>query len=395
MRATGRVPLIPRPVWVLGFVSMFMDISSEMVHSLLPVFIVTVLHASAFSLGLIEGVAEATALVTRVFSGTLSDALGRRKPLATLGYAMGTLSKPLFAVASSVQVVFSARFIDRIGKGIRGAPRDALVADMADEASRGASFGIRQSLDSVGAVLGPLGAVGLMALFSGDIRMVFWAAVVPGVLAVTLIAIGVREPAQSRHSPNAFSLSLHAVRRFPASYWLVVVFGSVFTLARFSEAFLLLRVQGLGVRAGIVPVFYMIMNAVYALSAYPSGAISDRLGRRGVLGAGIAVLAASNLVMAVSGSPLTAALGVAMWGLHLGLTQGILASLVADTSPEDLKGSAFGLFSLASGAAMLAASLTAGLLWDLWGPQATFIAGACFSAVSLVGFAASAPRTAG
>lgn len=395
MRATGRVPLIPRPVWVLGFVSMFMDISSEMVHSLLPVFIVTVLHASAFSLGLIEGVAEATALVTRVFSGTLSDALGRRKPLATLGYAMGTLSKPLFAVASSVQVVFSARFIDRIGKGIRGAPRDALVADMADEASRGASFGIRQSLDSVGAVLGPLGAVGLMAVFSGDIRMVFWAAVVPGVLAVTLIAIGVREPAQSRHSPNAFSLSLHAARRFPASYWLVVVFGSVFTLARFSEAFLLLRVQGLGVRAGIVPVFYMIMNAVYALSAYPSGAISDRLGRRGVLGAGIAVLAASNLVMAVSGSPLTAALGVAMWGLHLGLTQGILASLVADTSPEDLKGSAFGLFSLASGVAMLAASLTAGLLWDLWGPQATFIAGACFSAVSLVGFAASAPRTAG
>lgn len=381
-----KTPRIPRAVWVLGVVSLLMDTSSEMIHSLLPVFIVVHLNASATALGVIEGAAEAVSLFTRAFSGALSDLAGRRKPLAVMGYSLSALTKPLFALAGNIQVVFAARFMDRIGKGIRGAPRDAMVADMTDERVRGAAFGLRQSLDSLGAILGPLCAGGLMIVLSGNIRGVFWAAAAPGILAAVLLVTGVREPAQSPSSTTPQRTTFRgALRRLKAPFWIVTIFGSLFTLARFSEAFLLLRAQSLGVKEAHIPLFLMAMNAVYTLSAFPAGFLSDRLGRLGMITAGGAVLVASEIVLALAHSPLTAMAGVALWGLHMGLTQGVFSSLVAQTCPEDLKGSAFGIFSLAGGSAMLLASIIAGVLWDAMGPHATFTAGAVMGSVSIGG----------
>jgi MFS family permease len=378
---------MPRAVWVLGIVSLLMDVSSEMVHSLLPLFLVTCLNASALSLGMIEGVAEATALITRAFSGVLSDMVGRRKPLALAGYALATLTKPMFAMAQSVSVVLAARFTDRIGKGIRGAPRDALIADITGEEIRGAAFGLRQSLDTVGAFVGPTLASVLMILFSNDIRRVYWVAFIPGLLAVLLLMLGVREPAGRHGRTGGRLMTVRALPLFGRTFWLVVLFGAVFTLARFSEAFLLLRAQDVHVPQAFIPLFLVMMNAVYALSAYPAGALSDRLGRTGMLMAGGALLIGADLVLAATQGPLMLALGVCMWGLHLGLTQGIFAALVVDTSPDDLRGSAFGIFNLAGGLAMLLASVLAGLLWQGIGPPATFLAGALFAAASLAGFA--------
>ncbi len=378
-------PALPAGVWVLGFVSLLMDISSEMIHSLLPMFLVGTLGVSVLAVGFIEGFAEATALITKVFSGALSDYLGKRKGLAVLGYAMGALSKPVFALAGGVGAVVTARFVDRVGKGIRGAPRDALLADLTEPGQRGAAFGLRQSLDTVGAFTGPLLATALMVLWAGDFCAVFWVAVVPGVLAVLLLVFGLHEPPRAATAKAVNPIRREALARLSGPYWRVVALGAVFTLARFSEAFLVLRAQQLGIAAAWVPLVMVAMNLVYAASAYPFGKLSDSMDHRRLLAAGLAVLVAADLVLAgASGWPLLL-LGVGLWGVHMGMTQGLLAAMVADTAPADLRGTAFGFFNLLSGVSMLLASVIAGALWDQLGAAATFLAGAAFALLALVG----------
>ncbi len=377
-------PRIPRGIWVLGFVSLLMDISSELIHSLLPLFMLTVLGVSALTIGLIEGAAEATALIVKVFSGALSDYWGRRKPLALLGYGLGALSKPLFALAGGAGMIITARLIDRVGKGIRGAPRDALVADLAPPEVRGAAFGLRQSLDTVGAFLGPLLAMGLMLLWANDFRAVFWVAVIPAFLAVALLLFGVSEPARAPGAPQVNPIRKENLRRLTGAYWGVVAIGAVFTLARFSEAFLILRAHQLGLPLAYTPLVLIGMNLVYALCAYPFGKLSDSTSHATLLALGLAVLIAADLALARDPAGWFV-VGIALWGLHMGMTQGLLAAMVADTAPADLRGTAFGFFNLVSGIALFFASALAGLLWDSMGAQATFIAGAIFSAVALAG----------
>ena len=370
---------------MLGFVSLLMDISSEMIHSLLPLFMVTVLGTSAFTVGLIEGLAESTALIVKVFSGTLSDYLGRRKGLAVFGYALGALTKPLFALSTGVGLVVTARFLDRVGKGVRGAPRDALVADLTPPEIRGAAFGLRQTLDTVGAFTGPLLAVGLMLLWSNDFRAVFWVAVVPGLMAVALLLFGVKEPERPAGTVRVNPIQRDNLRRLGAPYWTVVIIGAVFALARFSEAFLVLRAQQSGVALALVPLVMVAMNLVYSASAYPFGKLSDRMSHTTLLAWGLVVLVAADLVLAYDSHWTTMLAGVALWGIHMGMTQGLLATMVADTAPADLRGTAYGFFNLVSGVAMLVASGLAGWLWDSYGAAMTFHAGAVFATLALLG----------
>jgi MFS family permease len=368
---------------------MFMDLSSEMIHSLLPVFLVSVLGATALSVGLIEGIAEATTSITKIFSGTLSDYLGRRKFLTGLGYGLAAVTKPLFPLATSVTWVFAARFVDRIGKGIRGAPRDALVGDLAPPALRGACYGLRQSLDTVGASAGPLLASAFMAVTLDDFRLVFWVAVVPAFLAVGILVFGVDESAAVRPARETrLPIRVADVRALQPAYWSIVLGGTVLTLARFSEAFLLLRAQERGVSIPLVPIVLVIMNVAYGASAYPAGRLSDRIDRRLVLAAGSLVLFAGDILLAMAASALGIFVGVVLWGLHMGLTQGSLATMVTDTAPARLRGTAFGLFNLASGIATLIASVLAGWFWTEYGAAATFYAGAGFSAAAFVGLLA-------
>lgn len=370
---------------MLGFVSLFMDISSELIHSLLPVFMVSSLGATAFMVGIVEGVAEATALIVKVFSGAISDWLGKRKSLAVLGYGLGALSKPLFALALSVHWVFAARFMDRIGKGIRGAPRDALIADLTAPAARGAAYGLRQALDSVGAFVGPLMAVALMLLWAGDFRTVFWFAVIPAVISVLILLFGVQEPSAGNDRPRQGTpIQWRTFNELGRTYWWVVAAGAVFTLARFSEAFLILRAQQLGLADTYAPLVLVIMNLVFAATAFPLGRLADRVSHRLLLGAGLVTLIVADVVLAQAQSLAMVALGVALWGLHLGLTQGLLATMVAAAAPAHLRGTAFGCFSLACGVALLIASALAGLLWDKLGAATTFYAGAAFSALALL-----------
>jgi MFS family permease len=380
---------IPRGIWMLGVVSMFMDISSEIVHSLLPMFLVTTLGASAMIIGLIEGVAEATGLIVKVFSGALSDYLGNRKWLAVTGYGLGTLSKPLFALAPTAGFVLSARVVDRIGKGIRGAPRDALVADIAPAHLRGAAYGLRQSLDTVGAFLGPLLAVCLMLMWANDFRRVFWVAMVPGLVAVALLALGIREPARLLEAKRVNPITRGNLKKLSRGYWWVVGVGAVFTLARFSEAFLVLRAMQAGVPMALVPLVMVTMNVVYALSAYPFGKLADSMSHTKLLSAGLVVLIASDIVLAHGSSCPLVIIGVALWGLHMGLTQGLLSTMIAQSAPVELKGTAFGFFNLMSGLAMLVASVVAGELWDRFGASATFYAGAGFCIATLIALAIS------
>ncbi len=377
-------PRIPRAIWALGFVSLLMDVSSELIHSLLPVFMFTALGVSAFTIGLIEGAAEATALIVKVFSGALSDWWGRRKPLALLGYGLGAASKPLFAIAGGAGLVVAARLIDRVGKGIRGAPRDALVADIAPPEIRGAAFGLRQSLDTVGAFLGPLLAMGLMLLWADDFRSVFWVSVIPGFLAVALLLFGVQEPERHQDGKRVNPIRRENLRRLSAGYWWVVGIGAIFTLARFSEAFLVLRVQAGGLPLAFVPLVLIVMNAVYAAAAYPFGKLADSMSHATLLAWGLAILIVADSLLAWDGHWSVVWAGVLLWGLHMAMTQGLLAAMIADTAPADLRGTAYGFFNLASGLAMLIASGLAGLLWDRWGAPFTFVAGAVFSALALL-----------
>jgi MFS family permease len=360
-----------------------------MIHSLLPVFMTVVLGASAMTVGIIEGVAEATALIVKVFSGVVSDYVRKRKWLTVLGYGMGALTKPLFALATGIGWVLTARFIDRIGKGIRGAPRDALIADVTPPELRGAAFGLRQSLDTVGAFVGPLLAMGLMLLWANDFRAVFWVAVIPGLLAVAVLIVGVREPDRpAATEKRTFPISRVALGQLPPAYWWVVAAGAALTLARFSEAFLVLRAQQGGLALALVPLVLVLMNVVYSVCAYPFGILADKMPHRTLLLLGIVPLIVADLFLAHSGQLLWVGAGLVFWGLHMAATQGLLAAMVADTAPAHLRGTAFGLFNLGSGLAMLVASVLAGFLWDRLGAPATFYGGAAFAGIAMLLFMA-------
>ncbi|HDR2551716.1 MFS transporter [Enterobacter ludwigii] len=375
---------IPRGVWVVGGVSMLMDISSESIHSLLPLFMVTTLGTSVLVIGLIEGLAEATALFIKVFSGAISDYLGKRKGLALLGYGLGALSKPFFALASSSGMVLGARLMDRAGKGIRGAPRDALVADITPPELRGAAYGLRQSMDTTGAFLGPLLAVGLMLLLHDDFRAVFWIALIPGFLSVALLYFGLKEPKTPVEHKRTNPIKRENLTRLGKSCWWVIGLGAVFTLARFSEAFLVLRAQQSGVPLALIPLVMVVMNVIYSFSAYPFGKLSDGMSHTRLLQWGLVVLIAADVVLALSTHWTGIIIGVALWGMHMGMTQGLLAAMVAKTAPADLRGTAFGLFSMVSGVGLLMASVGAGAIWELWGAEYTFYAGAVICLLTLL-----------
>lgn len=385
----ARAKSLPAGIWALGFVSLFMDMSSELVHALLPVFLVTTLGASMVAVGVIEGIAEATASITKVFSGVLSDWIGKRKLLTVVGYGLAALTKPLFPLAATIDTVFAARFIDRVGKGIRGAPRDALVADIVSPEQRGAAYGLRQSLDTAGAVAGPLLAILLMSLYADDIRTVLWFATLPALIAVLVLVFAVREP---RHRQGVgegkaarMPVRLDEIKGLGAVYWQIVAVGAVLTLARFSEAFLVLRAQSTGLAVTYVPLVMVAMSGVYTLTAYPAGLLADRLDRRTLLAFGFVPLVLADIVLAEATTPVIVFSGVALWGLHMGLTQGLLATLVADASPAKLRGSAFGVFNFVSGVVLLAASVLAGALWQSLGPAFTFYAGAAITSAGLAG----------
>ena len=391
--AQGLYRKLPGGIWALGFVSMFMDISSELIHSLLPVFMTTVLGASMVTIGVIEGVAEATAAITKVFSGVISDYFRKRKLLAVAGYTLGAMSKPIFPLATTIGWVFGARFIDRIGKGIRGAPRDALIADITPAPLWGAAYGLRQSLDSAGAFLGPLFAVVFMFWLGNDIKAVLWLAVVPAFFAVFLLTIGIHEPeSPEQGSSRGRRLMLHEAKRLSLQYWLIVTLGAVFTLARFSEAFLILRAQDVGLAVGYVPAIMIIMNIAFSMFAYPAGIAAERLPARRLLMFGLWVLVAADVVLAMAASFWIAFVGAALWGLHMAFTQGLLSKLVSDTAPAEFRGTAFGIFNLVSGGALLLASVIAGALWKIFGASATFIAGAAFAVVAAIGLLLYHPR---
>ncbi len=380
---------LPPTVWALGFTSLFMDVSSELIHGLLPLFLVVSLGASTAVLGLVEGIAEAAAQIVKVFSGWLSDTLQRRKALAVLGYGLAAVTKPLFPIASSVALVAFARLVDRIGKGIRGAPRDALVADVTPPEQRGAAFGLRQSLDTVGATLGPLLAIGLMALFDNDIRTVLWFAVVPAVISVVILVIFVREPAPAREPERAAKrvpIKFRDISGLDRAYWFVIGAGAVFTLARFSEAFLVIRAYGAGLPIALAPAVIAVMSMVFVVTAYPAGRLQDQFGARPPLLAGLVALIAADLLLAFGSGLVSIFLATGLWGLHLGLTQGVLSALVAQTAPANLRGTAFGVFGLTVGFATLVASLIAGILWDTVSPEATFLAGAGFASLAFIAF---------
>jgi MFS family permease len=382
----ARRQAIPAGIWVLGFVSMLMDISSEMIHALLPIYLVTVLGTSALTVGVIEGIAEATASITKIFSGALSDWFGKRKALAALGYGLAALTKPIFPLAPSVGWLVAARFIDRIGKGIRGAPRDALVADLAPPHLRGAAFGLRQSLDTLGAFAGPLLAIAVMWLTANDFQAVFWIAVIPAFLSAGLIIVAVKEPERPMDlRPVRMPLHRDELRRLGASYWWVVAIAAVFTLARFSEAFLVLRAQSLDLPLVFIPIVLVIMSLAYSLSAYPVGILADRMDKITLLIVGLLLLLVADIVLAYAQGMIGLAVGVVLWGLHMGFTQGLLAALIAETAPPELRGTAFGMFNLITGVALLFASILAGALWDWTGPQGTFLAGAGFTLLTLIG----------
>ena len=385
--AQPAVERVPGAVWALGVVSMFMDISSEMIHGLLPVFLVSVLGASTATVGVVEGIGEATASISKLFSGWLSDKLRKRKMLTVIGYSLAAISKPLFAIAKNVFWVLAARFSDRIGKGIREAPREALIGDLVGPNLRGAAYGLRQSLDTVGAFVGPLLAIVIMVRYHNNFRLVFWLALIPAMTAVAVLVLGVREPQLTDHDQEQLPIRWMELGQLNGSYWGIVAVGAILTLARFSEAFLVLRAGNVGLPIRLAPLVLVVMNVVYAASAYPIGELSDRFDRRVLLGIGFILLFLADIVLAFSVGILTTMLGIGLWGLHMGMSQGLLSALVADVAPYELRGTAFGLFNFATGVALLMANLTAGVLWKAIGPSATFLAGAAFTIIGLAGAA--------
>ena len=380
MNRKNRTPL-PRTVWVLGFVSLFMDLSSEIYHSLLPAFVTIVLGLPATALGAVDGVAEATANFAKLFSGRLSDRSRRRKPWVMGGYGLAALSKPLFPLASNLATLVAARFADRIGKGIRGSPRDAMVADETPPEIRGRAFGLRQALDTAGALLAPLVAIGLMALFLNNIRKVFWVAIIPAGVSFLLTWLALREPEHHltiAKKPPFFS----GFRELNSETKRLIAVGFLFTLARFSEGFLILKGIEIGLPEMWSPLTLALFNLAYVALAYPAGSLSDRMSPKTILITGIVVLVAGNIVLAMTSSFAGLVIGVALWGAHMALTQGIFSRMIADSAPEQLRATSFGAFWFVSGIASLLASLAAGMLWDREGSSATFLTSALVAAAA-------------
>ncbi|HEU5286377.1 MAG TPA: MFS transporter [Sphingomicrobium sp.] len=383
MRPPRPRPKLPRNVWILGFVSLLMDLSSEIYHALLPLFITVTLGLPAAALGAIDGIAEATASFAKLASGRMSDRSRRRKPLILAGYGLAALSKPLFPLASGAAEVMGARFADRLGKGIRGAPRDGMIADETPPEVRGRAFGLRQALDTVGAFLAPLAAIGLMILLAGNIRAVFWIAVIPAMLCFLLAWLALRERAPPHPEQGQRPPFFAGFRELDRATRRLIAVGFLFTLARFSEGFLILRGFDVGLSATLSPLVLVLFNLAFLALAYPAGSWSDRMSPKAILMIGMAVLVAADLVLAQPLGLPGLAVGVALWGAHMALTQGVFARLIADVAPPHLRATSFGAFYFVGGIGTLLASLGAGLLWDRSGPDATFIAGAAVAAVAM------------
>jgi MFS family permease len=364
---------------MLGLVSLLMGASSYMIISILPVFLVTVLGATVTSVGWIEGIAEATNSVAKIFSGTLSDRLGRRKSLVVLGYALAAFVKPVFAVAGDVATILFARFADRLGKGLRDAPRDALIADELPVRTRGAGYGLRIALFTIGCVCGPLLASLILFASGDDFRLVFWIAVIPALLSVAVLVFGV---AEVRQDNGDLTFALRDLRRMPALLWGTIAVATMLALARFSQAFLLLKAKQVGVDAAMVPLFMTLMGLVYGIAAFPCGALADRIDRRVQIRVGIGVLFGCYLVLATATDPWQAALGAALWGLQMGIIEGLMAAAISDAAPANLRGTAFGLYYFCTGLASLAASVAAGILWAQGGPALTFTIGAAVAVLA-------------
>ena len=377
-------PKIPRSIWMLGLVSLFVDTSSELVHSLLPIFMVSSLGASMTYVGLVVGIAESTALIVKIFSGTLSDYFQKRKLLTIIGYGLAASTKLLFPLANSMGLVLTARFVDRIGKGIRGAPRDAMVGDIAPAEIRGACFGLRQSLDTVGAFFGPLLAIAGMIIFAGNIRTVLWIAVIPALISMIILIFGVEEPKIHYKIDKKPSLQLKEIYNLSSEYWKLVLIAGIFTLTKFSDAFLILKAQAIGFQVTFVPLIMVIMNIIYAFGAYPAGILSDKVNRKVVLLIGIVLLIIANIILAMADDFFMLVLGIIFWGMHMAFTQGLLATMVTDTTAPEIRGTAYGIFNFVCGIAMLLSSIIAGILWDQLGSSSTFIAGAIGAALACI-----------
>ncbi|EIJ32925.1 MFS transporter [Thiothrix nivea] len=377
-----RFPRLPRTVWMLGLVSLFMDMSSEFIHAVLPVYLTTTLGLSVLAVGIVEGIAEATASIMKVFSGVISDRFRKRKALVLTGYGLAALTKPVFPLANTALEVVTARFVDRIGKGIRGAPRDALMADVTPPALLNTAYGIRQSLDTVGAFAGPLLAMLMLYWYSHDLRLVMWVAVIPALACVGLILWGVREPDGIGEGNSKPRLHWRDARKLPFTYWLLLVLTGVVTLARMTDALLVLRAQENGLQLVWIPLVLVVYSAVYAVSVWPVGVLAERIGQRGLLLVGMACLAISQWSLAEAAT--TGALfwlGISLWGLHMGLTQGLLAARVAQLAPGELRGTSFGLFHLTIGVMQLLAGVGFGWLW------VAFSAGTAFQVAAVVSLA--------
>ncbi|MDO8691148.1 MAG: MFS transporter [Dehalococcoidia bacterium] len=367
------LPGIRRNVLVLGLVSLFNDISSEMLYPLIPIFLTAVLGAPVAVVGLIEGIAEATASLTKAYSGWISDKFRKRRPLIALGYGLSAVSKPLLSLATGWPVVLGLRFGDRVGKGVRTAARDALIADSTDAAHWGRAFGFHRALDTSGAVFGPLLALALLGLLGDNLRLVFLLAFIPAAIGVLLIAKVRERPRSAPTSQPNFSIRWSLFDRRFKVFLLVVL---VFSLGNSSDAFLILRAKSLlGDSTFLTVLAYALYNVVYALASTPAGILSDRIGRKWVMGGGFVVFAAVYFGFALAGHPETIWVLFAVYGFYIAMTEGVGKAFTVDLVPAELRGTALGSYHTAVGVMSLPASLLAGLLWTYVSPEATFALG--------------------
>jgi MFS family permease len=352
--------------------------SSAMIYGLLPVFMVRVLGISIASVGLIEGIAEAANSLIKFVSGAASDWIGRRKPLVVFGYTLSAVIKTIFPVAGTASAVLAARVIDRLGKGIRDAPRDAFLADFTAKEIRGEGFGLRLALAVAGFVVGPLIAIGLMKLSGDNFRLVFWIALIPAYLSIVVLLLTVKElPLNHDESPRRLPIRRGDIAALPAAFWWVIAIAGLLSLARFSQAFLVLKAFEVGVDAAFVPMVLVVMHLVFSVAAYPFGILADHLDRRLQLGIGTVILVSADVVLASASTIWMTALGAALWGLQLGVTQGLLGATIADVAPDRLRGTAFGVYDVAIGVGTFVASAGAGVLWMAGGSSIAFSVSAC------------------
>jgi MFS family permease len=380
---SGRGWPLSRNVWVAGWVSFFMDVSSEMVYPLVPLFLSSTLGVSKSVVGLIEGIAEATASLLKLFSGVIADRFGKNKLLMGFGYGISTASRPILALASGWGMVFLARFTDRAGKGIRTAPRDAIIAASTPPGQLGLAFGFHRALDTAGAVVGPAVALAILAVWAADFRLVFWLSVVPGVLAVALIVWFIEADGRVRPAQAALAWSL---RGFDDRFWEFLLVIGLFSLGNSSNAFLILKAEQVGTSPAWISGIYVGYNALYALMSVPGGLLADRVGMRRMIIVGLGLFAAVYAGIALASTPQQIAALFLCYGIYMGLTEGVQRAYLATLAPKERTATAFGLYHMVVGIAILPASLFAGVLWDTVGPAAPFLFGAGMAALAAVIF---------